>query len=161
MVPPQHKPRLRASLRVWFGEAWDMHPHQVPHDQCCDSEDVYTCMGGGCRPVSWVEDDECDTDLACYCEEETTDCGTLSIPTRCAWCQHPCSCIKWLVAWLACCVGPEPIPLLPDSSTRIPKCGEPPVLLPGESCFPVSDVSLPPLPLPFADLFVHRWHCLP
>jgi len=154
-------PWLRVGLRVWLTEAWGTLPHQVPHGQCCDSEEVFACAWGWCVPESWVGNDECDMSLACYCEETPSDCGKHLVPTRCARFQQPCSCIKWLMAWLASCAGPEPVPFLPGTSPRIPNCGEPPVLLPEESCFPIGDVSLPPLPPSFADLFIHRWRHLP
>ena len=59
---------------------------------------------------------------------------------------------------MASFVDPETGPL---SSSRISSCDEPPVLLQGESCISVGDVSsLPPSP-PFAALLMHLRHCLP
>jgi hypothetical protein len=85
---------LRTGLRFWFAEASATHPHQVPHGQCCESGDVYTCSGG-CS-LDWVGDFWCDLDLECYCEEKASPaCGGKPPVTvcsaRCARCQHPYS----------------------------------------------------------------------
>ena len=210
-------PKLKAGLRVLFSESWYMCLHQVPHLQCCPFDWLYDCMGGDCQPERWIEDDYCDAGLECYCEE-WSDCGKPPDPICSArWARCPNPYIgaashgrwkKWLMAWVACCEDPEPMPLLPGlvetttttttplattsstttplattSSTTTPlattisittpltttttpeprifSCGDPPILLPGESCIPLDEVSPRPLPPPFADLSLHRRHCLP
>ena len=88
-------PRLRVVLRVWFAEAWDMHPHQVPHFQCCPPGWVHDCTGV-CTLEVWVGDDFCHANLECYCEEKVSrPCGGKPpVPfclARWARCQHPYS----------------------------------------------------------------------
>jgi len=55
----------------------------------------------------------------------------------------------------------KPCPLLPGTSLRIPSCGRPPVLFPGETCIPVDEVSPPQFSPPSADFSLHRRHSPP
>ena len=57
-----------------------MHPHQVPHGQCCSSTEVVDCTGS-CTSASWVGDDYCNAGLECYCEEQASPaCFGITLP---------------------------------------------------------------------------------
>ena len=122
-------PTLRVGQLSWSSEALDMHPHQVPHAQCCPSGDVHSCTGE-CRPGRWVGDDHCDADLECYCEEKASPPCKPPGPdfsARWARCQNPfTACASrdswrcWRVVWTlnpcpsfqACPRPPQPSPAL-------------------------------------------------
>ena len=57
----------------------------------------------------------------------------------------------------------NPCLLIPGITPRLPNCEDPPVLFPEESCIPVYDVTFPLFHFlaPFADLSMHRRHCVP
>jgi hypothetical protein len=63
-----------------------MHPHQVPHGQCCTSTEVQDCTGS-CTSASWVGNDLCNANLDCYCEEQaSTPCVGINLP--CPFAPH-------------------------------------------------------------------------
>ena len=94
---PALLPRLGVGLRIWFAEGWAIHPHQVPHDQCCNSGWMLGCWGGCFPESSWVGDDWCDAELQCYCEEKASP---------------PCS-------------GCRPCPFAPQAGHQYTAAGEP------------------------------------
>ena len=150
-----------------------MHPHQVRHNICCPGGSVNTCEARcfaelqsdpGSRDICCVEawkltDGECHPFLQCYCEEKNSPpCMPPVSICSARWARA--SSESWRGCRVVCTLNPAPPPSRQHkpSHSILRSCA---CSLFGGIVPPGGRSITPPTPTPFADLSMHRRHCLP